>query len=64
MCAVFSKNPVHSTGNVYLALFRAGESEGGEVEEWHPISVLPLQVKICYPTATSPHAKGNLSLSL
>jgi len=35
----------HPAGNGYLALFIAGEGEGGEEEEWHSTSVLPLLIK-------------------
>jgi len=33
---------VHPAVNGCLALFRAGEDEGGEEEEWPPTSVTPL----------------------
>ena len=33
---------VHLAGNGYQAVFRAGEGEGSEEEEWHLTSVTPL----------------------
>jgi len=33
---------LHPAVNGYLALFRAGEGEGGEEEEWSPTSVTSL----------------------
>jgi len=47
---------VHLAGNGYLTLFRVGEGEGGEEEEWRPNSVTPLPVRIGSLTAISPAA--------
>jgi len=38
---IFQKLSAHSTGNEYPGLFRAGEGEANEEEEWHPSSVTP-----------------------
>ena len=37
-------------------LYRAGEREGGEEEEWHPASITLLLVQVDALTATSPTA--------
>ena len=51
----------------YSALFRAGEGDSGEGEEWHPTSVTPLPVQVGSLTATSSCAqwqRDNLFLKL
>ena len=53
---IFSKTlSIHSTGNGYPILIRAGKGEGGEEEEWCLISVALLSVQIGSLTAASPH---------
>jgi len=54
LCAalIFSKT-VHPADE-YLTLFRAGEREDDEEEEWRPTSVTSLSVTVCSLAAASP----------
>jgi len=44
---------VHSAVNGYPVLFRAGEGEDGEEEEWRPTSITPLPVQVVSLTDSS-----------
>ena len=47
---MFQKLSAHPAINGYLTLFRAGEGEGGDGEEWHP----HLRCQVSFLTAASP----------
>jgi len=55
--AIFQKLTVYPAGNGHPALFRAGEGEGSEEEEWHATSVTQLPVQVDSLTATSMHGQ-------
>jgi len=61
LCAGFFKTPLgYRAVNGYLALIRAGEGQGGEVEERRHIIVTPSPVQVVSLAATSPQGHYGL----
>jgi len=60
MGGIFETPLFHPGGKGCSSLFRAGEGKGSEKEEWHPISITPLRVKLTLNShfSTQPLARG------